>query len=114
MTGLLDAKNPMPSSLARDHLSNEMTFLAWMRTSLALIGISIGLLKWEGIDDALGYYVALLGAVVLLSSSRRYYRVMKLLNEGRFEPNVKAILLIVSMILVCMADVLGKQIFWGL
>lgn len=114
MTSLLDAESPMPSSSARDHLSNEMTFLSWMRTSLALIGISIGLLKWKGIDDALGYCVALLGAVVLLSSTLRYYRVMKLLNEGKFEPNVKAILLIVSMVLLGMAGALVKEIIWGL
>ncbi|KAG9293218.1 hypothetical protein G9A89_010589 [Geosiphon pyriformis] len=31
------------ASVARDHLANERTFLAWLRTSLSLIGIGIAL-----------------------------------------------------------------------
>lgn len=82
-------------STARDHLANERTYLAWMRTSLALIGASLGLLKWDAIANWAGYLVAILGIVVLITSTMRYFRVMILLEEGKFEPNIHGILVIV-------------------
>jgi uncharacterized membrane protein YidH (DUF202 family) len=83
-------------STARDHLANERTYLAWMRTSLALIGASLGLLKWDAVANWAGYLVAILGIVVLITSTQRYFRVMTLLEEGKFEPNVQGIIAIVS------------------
>ena len=74
-----------------------------MRTSLALIGASLGLLKWDAIANWAGYLVAILGIVVLISSTQRYFRVMQLLEEGKFEPNVRGIVAIVST--VCCAIV---------
>lgn len=87
-------------STARDHLANERTYLAWMRTSLALIGASLGLLKWDAVANWAGYLVAILGIVVLIASTQRYFRVMMLLEEGKFEPNVQGIIAIVSTV-VC-------------
>jgi len=74
-------------STARDHLANERTYLAWIRTALALLGASIGLLKWDAVNDLQGYLCGILGIIVLLISSRRYHRNMRLLMGGRFEPN---------------------------
>lgn len=87
-------------STARDHLANERTYLAWMRTSLALFGASLGLLKWDVVANWAGYLVAILGIVVLIASTQRYFRVMTLLEEGKFEPNVQGIIAIVSTV-VC-------------
>lgn len=103
-----------PASRARDHLSNERTFLAWMRTALALIGVSIGLLKWDGVENLLGYAAALLGGVTLLMSTQRYFCVMRLLDEGRFEPNVRGIMVVVGTMVVCMVAVLALHLFHGL
>lgn len=85
-------------STARDHLANERTYLAWMRTSLALFGASLGLLNWTAVADWTGYLVAILGIVVLITSTLRYFRVMALLEEGMFEPNVHGIISIVSVL----------------
>jgi len=90
-------------STARDHLANERTYLAWMRTALALIGASLGLLKWDAVANWAGYLVAILGIVVLITSTQRYFRVMQLLEEGKFEPNIHGIIVIVSV--VCCAIV---------
>uniref|UniRef100_A0A7S2VAF4 DUF202 domain-containing protein n=1 Tax=Entomoneis paludosa TaxID=265537 RepID=A0A7S2VAF4_9STRA len=87
------------SSSARDHLANERTYLAWVRTGLALLGASIGLLKWEDISSVTAYIVALLGLVVLAVSTRRYFRVMHQLLEDKFEPNTSEALLVVGMAL---------------
>src|SRR5947199_1695167 len=36
---------PRPDSKVRDHLANERTFLAWMRTALGLIGLGFVLAR---------------------------------------------------------------------
>lgn len=40
---LREVNIPNTGSVARDHLANERTFLAWARTSLALCGFGIAL-----------------------------------------------------------------------
>ena len=37
-------------SVARDHLANERTFLAWLRTSLSLASIGVGGLEYQSSD----------------------------------------------------------------
>lgn len=92
-------------STARDHLANERTYLAWIRTALAITGVGIGLLKWQGIVNTAGYLVVSLGILVLISATVRYLSVMKQLTEGRFEPNVRGALTVVGLIL-CVVFVL--------
>ena len=82
-------------STARDHLANERTYLAWMRTSLALIGASLGLLKWDAAEASVGYIVAVLGVVCLLSSTERYFGTMRR-ERGEFVPNARGILIVVA------------------
>jgi putative membrane protein len=87
-------------STARDHLANERTYLAWMRTSLAIIGVSIGLLKWDAFSNEAGIFVSVLGVVVLVVSTHRYYKVLRLLEQGQFAPNILGILIMVILIIV--------------
>jgi putative membrane protein len=81
-------------STARDQLANERTYLAWTRTSLSLIGAGLALLKWDG--TVLGYLLVATGILLLVTSTRRYFRVMHLLQEGRFEPNVSGIVFVMT------------------
>jgi putative membrane protein len=85
---------------ARDHLANERTYLAWMRTSLALIGASIGLLKWDAVHEGEGYLVGLVGVAALLTSTYRYFYVMRRLRDNQYEPNVIPILIMVAVVSV--------------
>ena len=75
----------------RDHLANERTYLAWFRTALALMGASIGLIKF-GADSGLeleGYLLGLVGLVAIMTSTRRYFYVMRQINaDEAFVPNV--------------------------
>src|SRR3954454_14176491 len=50
------SNDPRPSNRTRDHLANERTFLAWVRTALALIG--------------LGFVLARLGLFLRLTAGR--------------------------------------------
>mmetsp|Transcript_17225 Transcript_17225/g.47129 ORF Transcript_17225/g.47129 Transcript_17225/m.47129 type:complete len:145 (+) Transcript_17225:45-479(+) len=92
--------NLVKSSSARDHLANERTYLAWVRTGLALLGASIALLKWEDVSSVTAYIVAVLGLTVIVLSTRRYFHVMNLLQKNEFEPNVGEALFIVSAALI--------------
>ena len=85
---------PNTGSTARDHLANERTYLAWFRTALAVIGSALGLLKWDEFPDATAYFVLVLGVVMLVCSTNRYLGVMKLLADGKFEPNVREVFVV--------------------
>lgn len=83
----------------RDHLANERTYLAWIRTALALMGASIGLIKWGGESDLEleGYLLGLVGIVAVITSTRRYFYVMRQLNRDEvFVPNVIGISFVVA------------------
>lgn len=63
---------------------------------MALVGASLALLKWE--YSLAGYLVAVVGIAVLMLSTKRYFRVMQLLEQNKFEPNVTSILVLVVVV----------------
>jgi len=95
-------------SMARDHLANERTFLAWIRTGLSLTGLGIGLLKIakHGISDTACYLIIGLGLFMMGNATRRYLHVMRLLTNRHFEPNVVSILSIVAAIMIVILGLL--------
>lgn len=62
-------------SLARDHLANERTFLSWIRTSLAFVGLGIlvaELVEVEGTKaELVGLGLIIVGAVSAVNSTAR-------------------------------------------
>jgi len=76
-------------NLARDHLANERTFLAWVRTSLAgmILGLAVANFKLTRFSFILGVLFLSISGLFLLYASLRYFRVMKRLKAGFFETN---------------------------
>jgi putative membrane protein len=76
-------------SIARDHLANERTFLAWVRTSLAFVGLGIlvaELVEFEGAKaELVGLGLIAVGAISALSATSRYLRLARHLDEGTYE-----------------------------
>ncbi len=83
-------------STARDHLANERTWLAWLRTSLTFMALSVPLhemfrthhlwpLHFSG-AATLGVSVG-----VLSFATRRYYRNATLLQQGLFAYNRRGV-----------------------
>ncbi|MFT5355504.1 MAG: putative membrane protein [Polyangiales bacterium] len=75
-------------STARDHLANERTFLAWVRTALGIMGLGVIL---EKLVDTAGTTATVAsiglvayGAIVLVYSLYRYEQVGSRLREGKF------------------------------
>ena len=88
------------STVTMDHLANERTYLGWICFSVGLIGVSISLLKGGGERTSIveGYLAALISLVALLASTHRYFRVMQMIEDGIFEPNVYSLLFLVVVI----------------
>jgi putative membrane protein len=95
-------ENPNPNR-ARDHLANERTFLAWVRTGVATIifGFAIGrfsialreFMKLQGYKSAtpgfttwLGIISAAGGVLLILAGLGRYRKTRMQLDSNTFEP----------------------------
>jgi putative membrane protein len=96
MSGLYSAMNENPNR-ARDHLANERTFLAWVRTGVATIGrFSIAireLLQMQGhrpttpgITAWLGMISIVGGVMLIVAGLLRYRKTRVQLDTGTFEP----------------------------
>jgi uncharacterized membrane protein YidH (DUF202 family) len=73
---------------ARDHLANERTLNAWVRTALGMVGLGVALPKLVDAHSpgALvgGVALIIVGAVCVLYSGHRYLRVSRALHHGEF------------------------------
>jgi putative membrane protein len=94
---------PVKGGKASDHLANERTFLAWIRTSISIIvfgfvvarfGITLreflrvqGSVRHEsGTSLAMGVGFIVMGIFMAMAALVRYRATMKRLNEDKFEP----------------------------
>jgi putative membrane protein len=110
--GIPDLKPDRPESRVRDHLANERTFLAWVRTALALIGVGFVLARmgvflrqlatvgdsraahmFRGSHEFLitGVLFLLLGTALCAGSGWAYHRSRRAIDAARFEPSRHAV-----------------------
>jgi putative membrane protein len=93
-TGEQPAAAPAPSASVRDHLANERTVLAWVRTALTIVGLGfvMGRLLVEeagGRDPfltAASVVLVVLGGVASLLAARRFLRTQREIDTGDFRP----------------------------
>lgn len=77
-------------STARDHLANERTFLAWLRTGLGVVGLGLLLEKMVNagapalLDKVMAAALLAAGVFLILYGMVRYLRVQASLRAGRF------------------------------
>mmetsp|Transcript_37259 Transcript_37259/g.58679 ORF Transcript_37259/g.58679 Transcript_37259/m.58679 type:complete len:197 (-) Transcript_37259:80-670(-) len=105
------------SPAVRDHLSNERTFLAWLRTGLTMVGVGIGIEKLALIhifSGILGTFFILIGLIIFIYAVYRYFGTMVNLQNRRFEPNKQGIMAILTLtFLVSLATLITLSITWG-
>lgn len=104
----MDNKPSLPNRPAgpADHLANERTFLAWIRTSIALIGFGFVIVKFalfvkqisialgektvmpgKGYSAVIGVIMVALGAVMAALAYLRYVNIEKQLSQGGYFPS---------------------------
>ncbi|KAI9310754.1 hypothetical protein BX666DRAFT_1818897, partial [Dichotomocladium elegans] len=84
-------------SVARDHLANERTFLAWLRTSLSTISVGIGITQLFRLDRAVehdsqlrtwgrpvGLIFILMSILFLFFAFVRYFHCQATMVKGYF------------------------------
>jgi putative membrane protein len=91
------------SNRARDHLANERTFLAWVRTGAAIVvfGFAIGRfsiamrqltalqghpVRTAGISVWMGSFTIVAGVMLVVAGLVRYRKTRAQLDSGTFEP----------------------------
>lgn len=83
---------PDPTSRARDHLANERTYLAWLRTALGFVGLGVivaELVDVEGTEArTAGVAFIVAGMAVVGYASARFRAQGRRLDEGRFRAAV--------------------------
>ncbi len=119
---------PDTSNRARDHLANERTFLAWIRTGVATIvfGFAIGrfaialeeFLRFQGkatqtpgLTVWLGMVSILFGVVLVFAGLVRYRKTRVQLDTGTFEP-AGFIIDLVSILLALFGIILAGYLVW--
>ena len=76
------------SSRARDHLANERTWLAWIRTALGLVVLGAAVARFGpdrgGRDKFAAVLMVVIGMSALIFGTYRYYVTNRELEEGFF------------------------------
>jgi uncharacterized membrane protein YidH (DUF202 family) len=104
-------KKPAKSGIVRDHLANERTFLAWIRTSIGIMAFGFVVEKFalfikklsyffgktgmaEAIPDTLGYstifgiVLVALGALMGVLAFIRYKKVEREIEQDSYKPSL--------------------------
>ena len=107
--------HPNRPSRQREHQANERTFLAWLRTSIALIGFGFAIarfglfLKQFEADQAplkdpfinsqdLGIGLVIFGITIIVLAAWRYSQVFSQIERGDFRPSRRAIWILTAIV----------------
>jgi putative membrane protein len=93
---------------ARDHLANERTYLAWIRTAISLMGFGILIVRLRytslsasnGHGWKLGLVFALAGIIMTLGASQHYFAGLKAIENDTFEPSRHWIIVCSALVII--------------
>jgi putative membrane protein len=119
---------PTKIGKASDHLANERTFLAWIRTSISIIVFGFVVAKFgitlreflrvqgntaheSGMSLAIGVGFMAMGIVMAFVSLIRYRTTMKRLNADEFQP-ADAIVTVLAVIAALFGTILAVYLIY--
>jgi putative membrane protein len=87
----------------RDHLANERTLLAWIRTAVTVIGLGFIVDRLElggggGLGALAGVGLVLVGGLLALAGAYSYLRARRELTSGRYQPVVGLHIAVVAVV----------------
>ncbi len=86
----------------RDHLANERTYLAWIRTAIALMGFGVVIVRLRTVAPPvhstgqgwrLGLLFDVVGLLMVVFATTHYFNVLNSIEKEIFEPKKRGILL---------------------
>lgn len=111
---------------AREHLANERTLLAWVRTAVALMGLGFVVARFglflrqlavepgrsineplTGLSTPLGILLVTGGVLAMVLSTVRYFRARSQIEAGSFEPEAFPEIVIVCLTLLAGAGLIA-------
>lgn len=75
----------------RDHLANERTFLAWVRTAVTFVGLGFAvdrLLPTDGVGQVLGLVLVAIGGGMMLPALVSFRRTARAIAAGGYTPPI--------------------------
>ncbi|UHA60863.1 DUF202 domain-containing protein [Metabacillus litoralis] len=97
---------------AQQHLANERTYLAWIRTVVSIVGVgflttslhfTIGVRRNPTIDMIsiiLGIFACILGIAVILLATKNYTKKKRQIFEERFNPSNTQITMVSTLMII--------------
>lgn len=121
----LETENNEPEYKPNDHLANERTYLAWIRTSIGIMAFGFVVVKFslfvkqigialgtqiktpsQGYSAMIGIVLVAFGAISILFSYWQYRKTEKQLRTGKYVPSgvlttfLTAIMFVISILLI--------------
>ena len=109
---------------AQQHLANERTYLAWVRTVIAIVGIgflntslhfTIGVQRNSVIDMislALGVFAVLLGFIIIVLATVAYFNKKKqIMNDESFTPSNTSVSLVSALMIIILIFILAYFLY---
>lgn len=120
-------KNPSQ----REHQANERTFLAWLRTSISLIGFGLAITRFGLFlrqsqtattqnlvsshflvnSELLGISLVASGLIIVGLAALRYNRVYRQIEQGNYQPSRFTVWIITGV--VAILGILSLPVVWG-
>ncbi len=104
------------SDRIREHLANERTYLAWMRSAIALMGFGIVIVRIRmfqppmmpstGMSWKLGLAFAVMGLLTVWLSTQHYFGVRHDIDEETYEPSDRWVMLFSLAVLLLGAGII--------
>jgi len=112
--------NQNRDSRLREHLANERTFLAWLRTSISLIGFGLAIARFSLFlhqlqtktaqqtiennyifsSENLGLSLIIVGIIVIALAAWRYNRVFRQIERANYRPNRLLVLFLTVVVIL--------------
>jgi putative membrane protein len=104
--GVEPPRGPVEPPSVRDHLANERTLLAWIRTSLTVIGLGfiVDRLALEGlagrVEAMLGVVLVVVGGLIGVAGGWSFIRARREMLSGTYQPSMGLHLALVAAVVL--------------
>lgn len=100
-------EKPIRVDRARDHLANERTYLAWLRTAVSVMVLGLIVAKFLDSQDPFraelaGLILIGVGFLLLIYGTERTRKLTQQLETGRFTADLRGPLLVAGTVVIAM------------